>query len=616
MMLIVTCASCKADNPYVIKEYLNYLANKSGIGTSTNFEDNFNALNNWKIIYKTDNAILNDELDYAYLSKTICNLIEENGNPLDVLKQKGWIKNNIKENKTVNKDTAESIVDKAVDIINNKSFEKKYDYKYTQEVKSFNDELNNGDLIFDEKNQIYMIVVDSANNVYRDAEYDEVFSKLDIADSFVVDFSQSEILPLQEELVDTSYVNNKYNLLASKNHVFNKDGFRISYTINTSGIDVHVSKKIDKTTVYGDASINRVKPTFKWTSSKGDLKNCYFNLSFDTTTSVGATMGKYGNYYLQFKDLDSSSFMSKLKSMVVPKQDVVEASIPICKVKTPIPNVPFAYINMTIGIKLYASGKVELVMYNTHNIGFEVKNGNARFFYDHKDDIDTIARASTKAALALNVGLEEAKFTLCDVELDGGVKAELKTTVHLYDGDGDVNTVSSDIEYSTIDEISKGNPDVQVCGDVSLYWMLDLICNTSDSMLYKLGFTKTYNILDEDNQVFGNMHHIENGQFVKTCTRKNRTVNTNNNLNVNATNKIILNTYAEVMLENESFNIEIINLPSAYTLNDIRYTSSDTSIATVQDGTIKAIKSGSCKINVHTSDNKYNTYINVLVSTG
>ena len=122
MMLIVTCASCKADNPYVIKEYLNYLANKSGIGTSTNFEDNFNALNNWKIIYKTDNAILNDELDYAYLSKTICNLIEENGNPLDVLKQKGWIKNNIKENKTVNKDTAESIVDKAVDIINNKSF--------------------------------------------------------------------------------------------------------------------------------------------------------------------------------------------------------------------------------------------------------------------------------------------------------------------------------------------------------------------------------------------------------------------------------------------------------------------------------------------------------------
>ena len=131
------------------------------------------------------------------------------------------------------------------------------------------------------------------------------FPKLKISDSYEIDFNESEIIPLQEE-INSSYVNNKFNLLASKNHVFNADGFRISYSINSSGLDIHVSKQMDKATVYADASINSIKPTFKWTYDEGDLKNCYFNVKMNTTTSLGVTKGKYGKYYTKFKDLDSS----------------------------------------------------------------------------------------------------------------------------------------------------------------------------------------------------------------------------------------------------------------------------------------------------------------------
>ncbi|MBO4354487.1 MAG: DNA gyrase subunit A, partial [Clostridia bacterium] len=62
------------------------------------------------------------------------------------------------------------------------------------------------------------------------------------------------------------------------------------------------------------------------------------------------------------------------------------------------------------------------------------------------------------------------------------------------------------------------NPDVKVCGDVSLYWMMDLMFNTMKAQLYKLGFSRTFSILNEENQIFGNMHHIENGHFVPACT--------------------------------------------------------------------------------------------------
>lgn len=615
MLILVTCASCKTDKPYLVKEYLNYLSKTTGIGDSDNIDDNFNKLINWNVVIESDKEFLDDELDYAFLAKSICNLIDEKGNPIDILINKGWIKK-VKDNKKVKKETAIKVVEKAVDIINNKNFDTYYHCEYEDNVKLDNNNLEVNDIYYSTKDNEYKKITDTNDGyVEEPAEFEEVFKYLEIADSYEVDLSNAEIIPLQEE-ENSSYVNNRFNLLASKNHVFNKDGFRISYSVNSSGIDVHVSKKVDKFTVYGDASINSIKPSFKWTYEKGDVKNCYFNVKMNTTSTLGATMGRYGNYYLKLKDLDSSSFMSMVKSMVVPKNDEVEAIIPICQIKTPIADIPYVYLNMTVGIKLYASGTVELIIYNSHNIGFEVKQGNARFFYDHSDDVDTIAKASGKVALAVNVGIDATKYRLCDIELDGGVKTELKAIVHLYDSDFNESEISSDIAYSTLQELSKENPYVKICGDVSLYWLADLICNTSKSMMYKFGLSKTFHILDDDNQVFGNLHHIEDGQFVKSCTRKKKTAIKNEKLNIVSSNKIVTNTYAEVLLVNETFFIELQSLPSGYSEADIRYTSSDSSVVKVEKGQIIAIKPGSARINVHTSDNKYNTYINVLVSTG
>lgn len=615
MLILVTCTSCKADEPYLVKDYLNYLAYKTGIGDSNNIDDNFYSLVNWQVVFESDKDLLEKNLDYSFLARSICSLINEEGNPIDVLLNKGWI-SNVKESENVKEKQVKDIIDKAINIINNKKFDKKYEFEYQNNVKNNKDDLKIGDIYFDENSNEYNKVIDINDEIqYESASFEEVFSYLDISDSYEVDFSNAEIIPLQQEEL-SSYVNNKYDLLASKNHVFNKDGFRISYSISSSGLDVHVSKKIDKVTVYADASINSIKPSFKWTYDKGDIQNCYFNIKMNTTSTLGATMGKYGNYYLKLKDLDSDSFMSTIKSMIIPKADEVEAIIPICQIKTPIANIPYVNLNMTLGIKLYASGTVELILYNSHNAGFEVKQGNARFFYEHDDDFDSIIKASGKVALAMNLGIDASNFRLCDIELDGGIKAELKPTIHLYDSDFNKKEVNSDIAYSTLLDLSKDNPYVKVCGDASLYWLIDLICNTSKSVMYKLGLSKTYHISDDNNQIFGNLHHIEDGQFVKKCTRKNNVAIKNKKIQINSANKIVLNSYAEVMLVNDVFNIEILSLPEGYSNDDIRYSSSDIGSVKVEDGKVIAIKPGNSKIKVYTKDNKYNSYINILVSTG
>ena len=134
--------------------------------------------------------------------------------------------------------------------------------------------------------------------------------------------------------------------------------------------------------------------------------------------------------------------------------------------------------------------------------------------------------------------------------------------------------------------------------------------------MYKLGLSKTYHISDDNNQIFGNLHHIEDGQFVKKCTRKNNVAIKNKKIQINSANKIVLNSYAEVMLVNDVFNIEILSLPEGYSNDDIRYSSSDIGSVKVEDGKVIAIKPGNSKIKVYTKDNKYNSYINILVSTG
>ena len=431
----------------------------------------------------------------------------------------------------------------------------------------------------------------------------------------MADFSKAEVIPYGEEYEDTAYVNENYQLMSSSNnHVFNSEGFRISYTLSTTGIDVHLSRDVNGLNVYSDVSINNVKTAFKWYDKEDDLKNCYFKLNFNTTEKLGVSNARYNNMHVTLKDVDSSSFLSALKSIVEPARDELEATIPICKVKTPIPNIPTAFLNLDLLVKLYASGKAEVVLYNRHEAGFETKNGQIRYISENDHDLDGILQASAKACIGLNLGLDAAGFTLADVELDGGIRGVIKSTAHLYDKDGKMTSKQSDIAYSTLYDLAQSNPDVKVCGDLSLYWMLDLIINTSKSKMSKLGFSRTYSILDDDNQVFGNLHHIENGQFVKSCTRKERVNLVSMEV---SSNRIVLDSYAEVLKIGSSYAIVVKALPDGYQKSDLTYTSQDPAIATVTSGgTISAVSPGSVKIIVRSSDGKYDATVNILVSTG
>lgn len=607
LLLITYCASCKAQEYYLVKDYFNKLAIDSGI--VANNEDVIEQLLNWKIIEYEDIEKINDYLDYHLLNKSISNLVDNKDFVNHI------IANNKKDNSLVLKNDADIILDRAVKYINNKTFSLNYGYLYKSNVKKDEQDLKIGDIYYDENNEQYQKLVDivGENYIYEDAQFEDVYDHFEIEDSFVINLQDSEIIPSGQDLKD-SYYNTKFNLLASNTHSFSSDGFRVSYSVNASNISVHLSKNVNGLNFYGDLSLSNIKPTFKWVYDDDNVKHAYFRIDFNSTEKVGTSIGKYGNYYLNFKNLDSNNFLNKLKRSVNKQDDELEAIIPICTIKTPIPELPSVNLNLELLAKVYVSGKVELQLYNNHSLGFETKDGSFRIINDSKRDFDFIASGSSKAQLGINFSIEAINTRLADIEFDGGLKAELKPTIHLYDEQGNHTSVSSDLSYSTIEDISRDNSNVAVCADVSFNWIFDIVFNTYRSKLYKFGLTKTVSILDEDNQVFKNLHHIENGMFVKKCTRKN---NKPVILSMNVTsNKITLSSYAEVLSINEIYKINVSGLPQGYSINDLKYTSEKTDIASVDSsGVIKAIKPGSAKIKVYTNDGKYDSYVNILVSS-
>lgn len=626
-----TCVSCKAIEPYLTADYLNTLASKAGLGDGLNSEQSLSELISWGVVNKDEN--INEFLKYDFLASTINNLIESEDKGINNLKDKGWIKRSKKEEDLVDKEDALEIIDKAVDSINSKTFDTKFSLKEKYDTSYLNNyrcednnlvtenELNIGEYIYLEDENIYKKVVGFYNGQYilEDVSFEEIIESLEIEDSYKLDLSNSIDTPGEVSLEyenNDLYVNNGKNLLASKTKSFNSNGFRVSYKINTSGIEARISKNVNGLNMFFDVSISNIKPSYKWNYKDGKVESAYFKVDFKSVEEIGASIGRYKNYYLDLKDKDSSSFVNLAKSIIKKSNDEVEATVKICEIKTPIPQMPLLFLNIEVLAKIYTSGKMEIVLSNSNTKGFEVKNGLFRIISDDDRDINFKVGGSAKSALGLNFNLEAVKYRLMDIEVDAGIKASMYTTMHLYDSDGNKTEETTDLTYSSLDELSNENNDVKVCGDVSLNWLLDVKLNTSKTLLYKFGLSKDFEILDEKNQVLGNKTHIENFTFVSKCTRKDRLKSTNNTTETLNVDKILLDKYSKVLKLNEEYSVNIKNLPSGYTVNDLVYSSEKKEVAIIDtNGVIKALSKGASEIKISTSDGKYSSSINILVSS-
>lgn len=637
ILLLITCAGCEKETKYSIAEWYRDLASTANLTSSTNQEEIINTLIAWKIIESPNQFTLNDSLTYEVMAYTLAHLVAEEVEHTNtyIIDETNYTKeiNNVldlglyenedlhfESQSDVPLEIAQNVLEKAIYHINHREFPERFEIEFDESVQKLADnyvleDLEVGQVYADENNRVYDVEIDEQGVKYL-KEVDPLPYLKDM------ELSSDEELTFEDAYFEDLYPNGDYSSIYEDerferkafkfidSHHFEIDDFNISYYFNFNSVHIHVSKTTDRgLNLYFDGNINHIKPSYKWKYGNHKLEEAYFKMAFDTNESLGLSTARYHNLYGNFKDAKS------LKDLFKNSEDIVEKEMTLFKIHVPIEGLPTAEIVLVVKLNLYLSGCIELALSSENDWGFEIRNGQFRTINNNETDLDLVIGASASSSLGIETDLKALEYSLMNIAARAGIRGQVKTTFHVYDSKGYLKTYHSDAEYDLLDEIAKdvGEP-VYVCGDISLNWLFDLEFNTQRSLAGRFGFNKVIHILDQDNQVFKNLTHIENGVFKDHCSYLDREhLEENHHDEIIVSDKLILANHAIVLKERHQ--IKIVGMPANYSLSDIKYMSEDETIATVTStGLIKRVSPGVTRIKVTTKDNNYEVFLNVMVS--
>jgi len=598
LLLTVTCGAC-LQKEYTRNEFLDDLVVYAGFENRTSLEQ-------WQLYEEGVDLIA--PLDNSFLTSTLNKLFD-----LDYVDI-----GNLGDN--ISKDEAKKIFD-IYNEYHDRNFINHFEYEYQRDVSELNfpivdNSLNSainydiGTYIKDSEGK-YFEIISKDNDIYKlkELSYQDIFEYFDMSFNGELDLSEAEIEFEGRESNYNNYNNFNYRLLATS--TYNVAGFNIECSTTKSTLKINASRKKGNLETYFDFSIGGIIPQFKFNYHDGEETISYFKLNFMTAERLGAEIKKEANFYSQFQNMSGEDLWSKIQSSF--SKDEVSESFKLCTVKIPLAELPFVYITLDLRLNVYVSGKAEIAIDNKYNVGFEIRNGQMRTINDHHHHIDPYLRASTKATLSLNTGIEGAGVLLCDVGLESGIEAGVKTSLHLFDKEGKVKTNTSAIAYSELNGVAANNGNIAVCADIDASLLLQLKINSSETKLGKLGYSYTLDIIKEKLSLLDNKAHLEKGNLISKCTINDSDF-IKEERQTYSPEKITLDSYATVLMYGEKESMPQINLPEGYSYNDLIISSEDEGVAIIKENYILAINQGSTRIKIATHDNKYISYYNVLVS--
>lgn len=453
-------------------------------------------------------------------------------------------------------------------------------------------------------------------------QIEDVIQNLDLQGNFEVDFDQAEVID------DTSGAKiqigaNKFvkpqEMVVSQFKTFQKTihGYTIKCTLSKSTIKAEILKEYDHgSKLFANAKIYSVRPSYHWNLKLGELKDSFFKVDFKTTESMGLRNGTYKHLYGDLSSIDPFDFEKTMENLFKEKEQLESVTIPIATFKVPLPNAPLFKLTMKLQVRVYASGRCELVLNQTHSTGFEVHNGMMRTINDHSQSNKTVIRADGSAITACTFGLDLNEFALADIGIETGTKFHTSSTMHFYDSKGNhIKKINDQIPADLIEEASHDIDDVLVCNDIKAYLFLDLRLNSPETMAARFGFTKQVPLLDETNgSLIPIIHaHAENWQLMDYCTRTDRII-LDDSFEVPTSDRIEIKECSMIIPIRKTKQIVLTGLPKGYNRNDLVFTIDHPSVAHISSkGVVTGLKEGCTIVHIHTKDQLFTIDCNIKV---
>lgn len=678
ILLQVGCTNPSAINEISFGEWISKINESAGIHdfletkpyfmnipSSSPYYEDIQAAVEWGIIdtshpIDVTQPITRELVAYTLIHLSNVELVKENGKFRDIQKTQypkevstainlGLMKvdknNRFIPTQIMDKDEASELLNIVLDYINGIEYENKMpELTYKSDIEIINEKPLTYDLEQNEAtflkgtnikentyfyidSNLYLVesISDDENTLHaviKEADISEVIDSLSVAGSEELDFSQAEIIEDYQNDIseETSFVeptNIKLMSIQKIQKTFDYEDYKVKWRLTSSGIYSEIYKEDSHGgKVYANFTLSKVKPTYKCEMIDGKVDYAYFRIDSTTSEKIGFTKEQSETIYGNFKNLNKDNFIESCKKFFEEKRSVTDIEIPIAKLKIPLASNPTVKVTIELRLHLYASGKAEISFVQDNVIGLEIKDGHMRSICSSSPSSEALIKASIGSTAKLLFGLNMMNLQLANTSMEAGVEASMKSTVHAIEETGNLNSSSLDIPLDLLEDAANVNENILVCGDLKNEWILNATFNSSSSLLGKLGFYKKIKILSGPFLSFPETH-IENGHFVKKCTRRSRNYTSNSSSDPIESSQIRIQTYAISLKEGASKTITIKALPKGYELSDIIYTSSNDSVANVDDvGKVVALKEGSARISLETRDGKYSVYCSVLVDKG
>lgn len=412
------------------------------------------------------------------------------------------------------------------------------------------------------------------------AKPEEVYSKLDISGRFDADLSSFEpandprITVYNGQSTGVSY--NEPNNFSIKPLSYtgydNDEGIKEMASVGVKsidfGIDLGEGMKINATV--RDISLNTDVDWDFGVFSGLDINRVYMALDYTSEVSIEQELFNAD----PDKKLQWEKFLAR-KYVDEPEIELGKVAVYIC---------PGISVNFRVKFSLEASGKLTLSLATTNTKGFELKGSNFRSINKTSKSAEIVlsgeAGAYMTLTLALSLDYVIGVLDLLSLNLKLGPTAKAEAKIHSQEGKDDM-----------------------LCLDIGVTFKIELKLILMEQIMEAFDLDASLTLIDEDLPLW--TRHFENLKQVPKCTAdEEATTEAAETTTIPVGSFELADAYVSLEV-GQSGRIGVKSLPSGTSVNDLVWSSSDTSKVTVdQNGNIQAVSGGTVSITVKTKDGK------------
>ena len=271
-------------------------------------------------------------------------------------------------------------------------------------------------------------------------------------------------------------------------------GFDVSVAGNINGVGI--TKK------YEVRDFN-IATKFEGNLSVNDVKRSYILLDYnvnDITTITSSKAWSLAETELP-EGSDDVDFFARVQNNLFEMREGADAEINVFSVDVAIPNCPAITIGITAKLVVTFDGRVDLVIYSDETKGVEIIDNKVYAVSETSGKgWDCTMQARVEAVLGLYVDISIVSIVLVDAGIEVGLGVHV--TVFMTGG---TDEYTLDIPYDFLMDINfvfPNSENLTATVNVKVYGIVKVSVGENSPILDKLGLSKTWVLVHEDNGTF------------------------------------------------------------------------------------------------------------------